>query len=146
MTLVLHLAGVLLVAGGVLTAVAASALSEPWRRREAARRARRLRRDPTLANLGDVRLCLEESLTPRQAQFAWQCVAQRRIDTATAWAWLQQRGAGSLVHALAAGLCQASLRRVLRGERAYDDHEVVLLACLARPDLFDLRAPAGHGA
>lgn len=142
--LVVHLAGALGVAGGVLTAVAACALSEPGRRREASRRVRRLRRNPSLANLGDVRLCLEQELTPRQAQFAWQCLTQRRIDAATAWTWLQCHGAGSLLHALAAGECQGSLQGVLRGEQAHDGHQAALLACLAHPDVFGLRTPVGR--
>jgi|SRR6478735_5608877 len=135
---VVDIAAVAGVFGAALTIVSASRLSASGRRRERARRVRRVRRDPSLANLGDLRLRLDEDLPGDQARYAWERVVQGRIDTATAWRWLQQYGADSLVQVLASGERPTDLHRVLQGEHAYDARQVAVLATLAEPGLFDL--------
>jgi hypothetical protein len=120
-----------------LTALSAAGLSPATRRRDLARRARRVRHDPSLVNLGDVRERLRRELPSGQAAYAWERVLLREIDAATAWGWLHTYGADPLVHALAIGEGQVVLKRVLRGEQEYDAQQTAVLAVLAEPRLFE---------
>jgi hypothetical protein len=108
--------------------------------REAARRAQRVVRHPGLANLGDVRIRLDDTLPGHHVDFVLARVARHGIDARTLWAWLDRFGAESLVVALAAGQGYAGLLRVLRDEAPYDASEARLLAGLSEPELFALAA------
>lgn len=123
----------------VLIAYVATASATPRsRRREAARRARRVTRHPALANLGDVHRRLDAELPAAHADFVMSRVARHRVDAVTLWTWLDRLGAEALVLALAAGHGYAGLLRILRDERPYDDSEARLLAELSEPELFQL--------
>jgi hypothetical protein len=108
--------------------------------REAERRARRVSRCPSLANLGDVERRLDAELPARQVDFVLARVAQHGIDARTLWAWLDRFGADPLVLALASGQGYAGVLRILRDQTTYDEHEARLLARLSAPELFEVAA------
>lgn len=122
----------------VLLAYAATASATPRsRRREEARRARRVVRHPMLANLGDVQRRLALELCPAHADYVMARVARHRVDARTLWTWLDRLGADALVVALAAGHGYAGLLRILGDERSFDQREARVLAELSEPTLFD---------
>lgn len=129
------------VPAAVLIAYVATATASPRsRRREAARRTRRVTRHPGLANLGDVRQRLEVELTDPHAAYVLERVARHGIDARTLWSFLDRFGADALVASLAAGQGYAGLLRILRGDAAYDPAQTRVLAELSEPELFELAA------
>jgi hypothetical protein len=110
------------------------------RSREVSRRARRIRRDPALVNLGDVQAHLVARLPASYAAFAREQITEHRIEARTLWSWLERYGAESLVLFLAAGHGRDAMLEVVRGKQSYDDAELRAMAGCRTPELFELNA------